>query len=219
MERRLALQYAPVRRRAALGALWRLDARMKRNFGGREPAIAEIKLAWWQERLASLRPDNAPAEPLLQSLASEVAGAAHAGDRLAAIPSAWRGLFVDTPWPAPAIDAYAKLRGRALIGLAADILRFDAAEPLLLAGEAQALFDLASTVPEPAGRARIVARARERFLDAGRPVWPRAARPIGMIVVLVRADTVGGVDPGEQDARAGSPRRVARMAWHAIIGR
>jgi phytoene synthase len=59
--------------RAALTALWKLEARL---FGvvalRREPVLAQIKLAWWRERLDQVAnaPDTLPkGEPLLAELA------------------------------------------------------------------------------------------------------------------------------------------------------
>lgn len=212
-EARLALHYAPRDRRDALGALWALDARMRRIFvEAREPAIAQIKLAWWEERLAALRQGHAPAEPLLERLADDLAGIADAGVRLSAIPAAWRGLFAEVPWPAERLDGYARERGRGVMALGAEVLGAAASEAQLLAGEGQALFDLA--VLHQAGGDAVMAAAAERFRLAGRFVWPRAVRPLGMIAELARRDALANRVPIE-----GSPARIARMAWHALSGR
>ena len=49
-DRILALSYVPARRRAAVEALWRLDAALGAALGGgSEPRIARITLAWWRE--------------------------------------------------------------------------------------------------------------------------------------------------------------------------
>ena len=69
-ERNLVLAYAPVRARAALATLWRLDERL----GGvvattSEPMIGRIRLAWWREALERLDQGGPPAEPLLRETA------------------------------------------------------------------------------------------------------------------------------------------------------
>ena len=70
-DRTLALSYVPVRSRASVGALWRLDSALGAALaGGREPMIARIKLAWWREALERLDREPAPAEPVLQEAAA-----------------------------------------------------------------------------------------------------------------------------------------------------
>ncbi len=88
-DRILALSYVPAKRRAAVGALWRLDSALGAALaGGREPMIARIKLAWWREALERLDREPAPAEPVLQEVAAHLlpaltgAGAGPDGGRL-----------------------------------------------------------------------------------------------------------------------------------------
>jgi phytoene synthase len=68
---RLALSYAPPRARSATFGLLALDQRL----GGivraaREPLIAQMKLAWWRDRLGSPPAEWPAGEPLLAILAS-----------------------------------------------------------------------------------------------------------------------------------------------------
>ncbi len=59
--------------RDAVTALWMLDARLgELARAGREPALRQIRLAWWSERLAKLHTASVPAEPLLQRVASDL---------------------------------------------------------------------------------------------------------------------------------------------------
>ncbi|HEX8534003.1 MAG TPA: hypothetical protein VF662_07535, partial [Allosphingosinicella sp.] len=54
-DRALVLTYVPAARRAAVGALWRLDVALGAVLaGGREPMISRIKLAWWRDSLVKL---------------------------------------------------------------------------------------------------------------------------------------------------------------------
>src|SRR3954463_16464203 len=82
-DRVLALSYIPARHRPAVEALWRLDAALGLVLaGGREPMISRIKLAWWREALERLDREKAPAEPVLQALASHVLPAGVTGGEL-----------------------------------------------------------------------------------------------------------------------------------------
>lgn len=210
-ERRLALQYAAPDRRHDLALPWQLDARLRRVWtAAREPMIAEIKLAWWQERLDALRDGDVPPEPLLRHLA----GAAAIDTRnLVRMAKGWRALFADE-LSADTLREHAELRGGGLVCAAASALGGETVTPMLLAGEGYALVDLATTRADEAERRALFAAARDRFEHAGRIVWPRPLRPLGMIVELARGDALHGV-PGSP----GSPARVARMAWHKLSGR
>lgn len=215
VERALALHYAPSARREALRAVWRLDARMRRTFvDARDPMLAKIKLAWWEERLLALHDGHAPAEPLLRRLADLVVADHEVAADLGRIAGGWRELPEERPWPPASIDAYARSRGRGLINGFARVVGVAADERLRSAGEAYAIYDLAGLTIDPDERAALRERASERLASTSRLVWPRAMRPIGMILALAREDA--GRDP---KPRQGSPRRIARMAWHRLSGR
>ncbi len=71
LARRLALSYAPARVRAQVLALLALDERLAQAVSAAsEPMLAQIKLAWWRERLQE-GPEHWPeGEPLLSHLGS-----------------------------------------------------------------------------------------------------------------------------------------------------
>lgn len=212
VEQGLALAYAPRGRSADLAALWELDARMRRLYAtAREPAFSEIKLAWWEERLAA--PSGpVPAEPLLRRLASMSDRTGIARVALTCFPVAWRA-FSDEDTDA-ALTMYACERGRGIVRTSASIVGIVPDEAAMVAGEGWALHDLARLANgRPRGVAAMTA-ARRRYDEAGRFTWPRALRPLGMIVELARGDAKSARPP-----REGSPARVARMAWHAMSGR
>lgn len=211
VEPNLAVQYAPSARRQDLVAVWQLDARLRRTFlGTREAALGEIKLAWWEERLRGLHTDAVPPEPLLRRLAA--ASTIDASD-LVEMAGGWRALFAER-LSGDVLSEHARMRGRGLVKAGAAALGGEPIEPMLIAGEGYALVDLAGTpVDREEGRVALAA-ARERFARAGRIVWPRSLRPIGMLVELARSDAKRGAH-----GNTGSPARVARMAWHAFTGR
>lgn len=215
IERDLSLMYAPQAQRAGLRAIWQLDARMRRIFtGGGEPVLGQIKLAWWEERLLAVAGGEVPAEPLLRRLAELAVCDQGFATELGCIAGAWRELPAERPWPAASVDAYARSRGRGLIDGFARIAGAAGDERLRLAGEAYAIDDLAGLAADPDERAALRDQASERWPSALGLVWPQAMRPVGMIFALAKADA------GRDDVpRQGSPRRVARMAWHRISGR
>lgn len=210
-ERRLSLLYAVSTAREDLASVWQLDTRLHRIFAfTREAALAEIKLAWWEERLRALRTDAVPLEPLLRQLAATTAV-----DRsdLASMAEGWRALFAGG-LSADVLAEHARKRGRGLVGAAAAALGGEPSVPMLTAGEAYALVDLAASRVDREERDVVLRAASERFRMSGRIAWPRALRPVGMIVELARVDAARGVH-----GQRGSPARVARMAWHAMTGR
>ncbi len=92
LAQRLALAYAPPSARGDTLALLALDARLAgivRTDG--EPVIAQMKLAWWRERLAQDPQDWPLGEPLLALLRK----GRLATDTLAPLVDGWEGLLAD----------------------------------------------------------------------------------------------------------------------------
>ena len=86
-ERALILTYAPAHGRAALAALLALDdalAQLLRSTS--QPAVGQLRLAWWREALARLDTQPPPAEPVLQSLAAAVLPLGVSGTSLVPVP-------------------------------------------------------------------------------------------------------------------------------------
>jgi 15-cis-phytoene synthase len=98
---RLALAYAPRSVRAPVLALLALDARLASMIrSANEPVLAQIKLAWWRDRLGSRPTDWPLGEPLLAALVG--------WDRylpaLVALVDGWEALLLDQG-PSALIDA------------------------------------------------------------------------------------------------------------------
>jgi 15-cis-phytoene synthase len=202
----------PARRRAAIGALWRLDVALGRALaGGREPLIAQIKLAWWREALEKLDREPPPAEPALQDVAAQVLPAGVTGAELAAMEEGWAVLLSPEPLSETDLDLYARSRGAALFELSARLLAVDS--PAVRAGgEAWALVDLARHSAEPAERDAALAAARSRHLAGS---WPARSRPLGMLAALAARDAEPGRAHWEEK---GSPGRMWRMLRHRLTG-
>jgi 15-cis-phytoene synthase len=169
LAQRLALSYTPVRWRSAVLALLLLDNRLAAILRqGGEPVIAQIKLAWWRDRLGE-NPDVWPSgEPLLQALRQWPAAAA----QLLPLVNGWEALLAEELTLA-AIEDFAQ--GRALAWAA---LVTEAPEALAPARE-WALADLALNLGETdeAGAVR-------RLVLAGKPQGARLPRSLRTLAVL-----------------------------------
>jgi phytoene synthase len=211
-DRTLALSYVPAKRRAAVGALWRLDSALGAALaGGREPMISRIKLAWWREALETLDREPAPAEPLLRELAEHVLPAGLRGEALARMEEGWAILADPEPLAPEDLATYARARGGLLFRYTARLLGGgeDGVDP---AGEAWALVDLARHCAGAGDSDIALAAARERSLPKR---WPSRLRPLGMLAALAGRDSDPARPPFEP---RGSPARMWRMLRHRISG-
>lgn len=211
-ERALALTYSPEEVRVSLAALLDLDAALAALLRTTtEPAIAQIRLAWWRERLAELGSAATPAMPVLQAVADHVVARGVAGERLVTIVEGWEVLVEAEQLDRSALLEFADKRGGRLFSIAAELLE----GPIVSgAGDGWALADLARhlTVPDEAMLARELAG---EFLNrSGR--WPRQTRTLGALAAIARMDLA--VPLGAQP-RIASPGRVARLAWMRLTGR
>jgi phytoene synthase len=211
-DRTLALSYVPTKRRAAVGALWRLDAALGAALaGGREPLIARIKLAWWREALEKLDRERAPSEPVLQEVAQHVLPTGIGGAELARMEEGWAILSNPEALSADELAGYSHARGGRLFLYTARLLGgYD--QSLEQAGEAWALVDLARHCATAEDADVALAAARERKLPRR---WPTRLRPLGMLAVLAARD----LDPARPPWEArGAPARMWRMLRHRISG-
>lgn len=215
-ERMLALSYAPGAGRGGLAALLALDdalAQLLRTT--REPALGQMRLAWWREALARLDHQPAPAEPVLQALEREVLPKGISGEALVAIVHGWEVLIEEEVLDREALLRFGEGRG-ALFAIAGAVLAAGAGDPLVAAGRGWALADLARHLrgEEEAAMARHLAMP---LLDRAAAVrWSRNGRALGALVHLA------GLDlrlPAEEAPRLGAPHRVSRLLWHRLTGR
>ena len=111
---RLAVVYAPARVRGAWAALLLLDHRLSRAVAGAsEPLLAQVKLAWWRDRMRTPASQWPQGEPLLAALAR------FDGERpaLEALVDAWEGL-IDGEAAVNETDRLAQARAGAVAALA-----------------------------------------------------------------------------------------------------
>lgn len=176
ISQRLALSYAPAAARAAVRALLLLDNRLATILRqGGEPVMAQIKLAWWRDRLGE-NPQLWPkGEPLLEALRQWPADPA----QLLPLVNGWEGLLGEELTIA-AIEEFAQGRALAWAALVPEARR----GAVMAAARAWALGDLALNLgqAEEAGAARRLALASKGQTTR----LPRAVRPLAVLGVLTR---------------------------------
>jgi phytoene synthase len=215
-DRTLALTYVAAEHRAALGALWRLDAALGAALaGGREPLISQIKLTWWRDSLARLDEAPPPGEPVLQDVAQHVLSRSVKGSQLARMEEGWSILLSNDALTSADLDKYATGRGALLFRHSAQMLGLQMNVRVKRAGEGWALADLARHSNATDGAAALEL-ARERLSDVGAQRWPASLRPLGMLAMLAKRDAARGLDQVEPQ---GAPARMLRMIGHRLTGR
>jgi len=210
----LAVAHAPAALRPALTTLFALDERLAGIVAATtEPTIGLIRLAWWREALERLDREEAPAEPLLQALAS-LLPIGVSGRELSEIEDGWAALLEGEADDA-AMDRHAQARGATLFRLAGRLLGSVESDARLVdAGAGWALADLGHRHSDPDVRGRARAKALIALGSLPRAIWPRQIRPLGMLATLARADasTAGA-------RHQGAPGRLLRMLALRFTGR
>ncbi|MDF7774513.1 hypothetical protein P1X14_04585 [Sphingomonas sp. AOB5] len=213
-ERALLLAYAPETGRGALAALLALDDALAQLIQTTsEPALGQIRLAWWRERIESLDVTAPPAEPVLQGLAAELLPRGVGGADLVPIVDGWEVLIEDS------LDGMALKRfgeGRGTLFRAAGQAMGAQGDPLAQAGQGWALADLSRHLGTPgeADAARTLARPLLQAATGAR--WSGKGRALGAMAHLALRDL--DLSAGEAPP-VGSPRRLLRLIWHRMSGR
>ena len=183
----------------------------------REPAIGAMRLLWWRDALVRLDDGQAqiPAEPLLGAIAATLLPAGLSGLSLSAIEEGWAALLDEADPGHAEILAHAQGRGGPLFALAATLLGA-VPDDVVRAGEGWALADLGHRLRD--GTARHFARrqAAERLDGVDIRHWPATLRPLGLLVVLARADAA---QPAGELRRQGAPKRLLRALAYRLTGR
>lgn len=175
VEQRLALAYAPAVAQPLFAGLFALDTRLAGIVRTvREPILAQLRLAWWRDRL---RQGGGLAEPVLAALAP-LQGR---GADLAALADGWEALLAERLDQA-GVEAF--LAGRAAASAALAQALGGAADPAARAARGWALADLAQRVSHPEERALL--RDLAAAHDWGRVPLPRSLRPLAVLHGLAR---------------------------------
>ncbi|MEP9401561.1 squalene/phytoene synthase family protein [Sphingomonas silueang] len=207
-ERALALTYAPAgARRDALSALLTLDETLGDVVRTTtQPAIGQIRLAWWRDSLRRLDTAPPPAMPVLEAVAATLLPLGTTGAALAEMVDGWDVLIEEEVLDDAALTRFAGLRGGRLFAVGARVLGGDARHGAAL-GSGWALVDFARYSEDAAVGARAMALGRERL----RGSLGGVAKPLGMLALAARLDADG--------APHGGPKRAARLAWFGLSGR
>lgn len=215
-ERGLILAYAPAAKRAALAAILGLDDALGLLLRTTtQPALGQIRLAWWRDRLSALDAGEAPAEPVLLALAQARDAGLH-GAALVPLVNGWEVLIEEEVLDRAALEKFGALRGGGLFAAVGALFGAKPSDPLHAAGMGWALADLARNLSEPDEVAQAREMAGEALNDAMTSRWSRSTRSLGAMAHLARLDLQL---PADAPRPIGAPARVARLLWHKLSGR
>ncbi|MCD2323721.1 squalene/phytoene synthase family protein [Sphingomonas sp. IC-56] len=209
-ERQLVLSYAPTAARAGLAALLALDDTLSSLLRtSTDPALGQLRLAWWRESLAKLDHAPAPAEPVLKALQQEVVARGISPKALVPLVHGWEVLVEEEHLDSEALTRFAEGRGQ-LFAAAGSVLGAAPTDPLAQAGRGWALVDLAANLSRQEEAAAARTHARPLLAEAARRHWSRNGRPLGAMAHLARMKVEGD---------AGPVARIGRLLWHRLSGR
>ncbi|WP_010544972.1 squalene/phytoene synthase family protein [Sphingomonas elodea] len=214
-ERALILSYVPYVSRSALAALLALDdalAQLLRTTS--QPAVGQLRLAWWREALAKLDTAPPPAEPVLTGLAAELLPRGVSGASLVPIVHGWEVLVEEEALDGLALARFAAGRGSLFVAAGKALDAGD--DPLAAAGEGWALADLARHLGDGDEADAARTAARPRLAEALAPRWSRNGRALGALAHRARMDLEM---PAGAPLPLGAPKRVGRLLWHRLSGR
>lgn len=213
-DRALALTYVPARHRAAIAALWGVDAAMGDVLRTTsDPLLGQIRLAWWRERLEELDRGVVPAEPRLQAVAGELIPRGISGRDVAALESGWLRLFDDFPWDLATVEGI-WFRGQHLFGLAAKALGAPK-QDIETAGGLWALVDAARHCSDGLSRSLLMTQAISLGTGLAGCKFPAELRPLSILAALAWRDA----ECGEPFQAEGTPQRAMQMLMHRLTGR
>jgi phytoene synthase len=203
-ERALALAYAPLKKRAALAALFALDEQLGAIVARTEnPLLGQMRLTWWHDALEALGRSR-PMDPVLVSLAQEPDI-----DPVALLPmiDGWEVLLEPLPLSDDMLRRFSQMRGATLFSAASRLLGGAEADE---AGRIWALVDLAFRISD-----RSTARRALALASGYAATRRRLPRPLAVLAALARRDVRRGLD---RTRRQGSPARLARAMLAGSFG-
>ena len=181
-ERQIALSYTPQAERAALYALFALDLRLGRTIGqASEPALAQLRLAWWRDNLRKSVETRPSGDRLLETLSESWPGEEEA---LIALIDGWEELLAEPPLPERAIRAFSAGRVAALMAFARKAGADANLDGVEQAARCWALADGAAHVSSEEERESFVRLARESGLSPY--TLPRRLRGLAVLAALAR---------------------------------
>ena len=152
MLQRLSLSYAPRASKMQTLGLFALDARLAEIVRKAcEPAMAQLRLAWWREAFARPVATWPSGEPLLACL--EV-WEGHI-PALAKLVDAWEEMTAEAPMPADRLAQLGRARGYTFAALAELVGAPEDADLAFRMGQGWALVDIRQRVSHPEEQARL----------------------------------------------------------------
>ena len=173
----VALAWAKGPTRSLLVPLLTLDERLGRIVAGaREPMLAQMRLAWWRDRLGEARETRPRGDPVLDAIGEHWRGEEPA---LVALVDGWEELLGEAPLNENAFERFAEGKGAAFAAAARLAGQGGYAEAARLAGCRYALGDCLSRLSNPLERKRL--RTVANRISSGRSRLPRALRPLAVL--------------------------------------
>lgn len=171
---RLALAYAPAKLRRAYRGVLLLDAQLSRiSLTSREPALAQLKLAWWRDACANLV--GSRGHPVLQTLTESWLGRSGV---LTGLIDAWEELAAGEGGFSAAAGLLADARAAAFAVAADEALN----DVLRAAARRWTIVELANHAPSADERATMLGAAS----DIGPVNLRRALRPLAVLDGLAK---------------------------------
>lgn len=185
---RIAIGHAPADRRAALAAVFALDARLRRTVAStREPMIGQLRLAWWREALERLDTAPPPGEPVLRAISDAVLPHGVSGADLAESIAGWEPLVAAATLDAGTMQRYAHERGERVFDAASRVLGGGGPQ-VAAAGRAWAYADFARRPLGGAAAPAVRRSARMALDESSVQRWPNCDRPLGILALLMVAE-------------------------------
>ena len=202
---RLALAYAPRSSQPATLALFALDGRLASSVRrGREPIVAQLRLAWWRDVLSKPVEEWPSGDGVLELLRNW-----RDPSPLSELAVGWEALLAEN-LGAPEIAEFCEARGEAFTQLACqlDVGAYDEAR---IAGKISAAADLAEHLSNDTERALVLDYVR----DFSVPKLPHALRPLQILAGLSAA----AIDRGNGSELIAGRRDALRAIRIGVFGR
>ena len=201
--------------RPAFSALWGIDLAFADVVASTtEPRLGAIRMAWWRERLEALDAGgDAPAEPRLIAVQTELFARGISGEELSRLEDAWLPLLDAFPWRQEVADGL-KLRGRILFGIGARLLGGDPDDGEA-AGALWSLVDGARHCSDIQSRTFLLEQAKAAIRELPKARTPKFLRRLTGLAAMAAHDAVRN---RPLDLPYFSPGRGMAAALHYLKG-
>jgi 15-cis-phytoene synthase len=175
-----------------------------------EPALAQLRLAWWRDQLSDDAPP--PSDPVLVAIRALCSSGKARADGLAGLVNARESMLQDEPLSEAALDDYATDRGVGLFAAAANVAGQSLGVEGQHAAKLWALVDYATCKGDREASRRAIEQARDHAGFARNMSPP--LRPFAILARFAERDIRRGF---KNLTPIGSPRRILD-AWSLVLG-